>query len=109
MWSQWVWLKRKCPRMGSPFLRFIRSRPSSRRPVPPSQISSAGSAWISTQEVLPPYFLDWGPGAGMDPRVPQNFTNQLIGSSAPFVEDQHHRAELQVVPLVQHRGVDLHA
>jgi hypothetical protein len=41
---------------------------------------------ISTQEVLPPYLVVWGPGAGMDPRVPQNRT--FTTGSPQFLPEQ---------------------
>src|SRR5262245_31313768 len=50
------------------------SRPSGRRPVPPSRIMIWPSARTSMQEVLPPYLRVVGPGVGTEPRTPQNFS-----------------------------------
>jgi len=33
---------------------------------------------ISTQAVFPPYFWVDGPGVGIEPRVPQSFTEKVI-------------------------------
>src|SRR5262245_50579211 len=43
-------------------------------PVPASRTRAVSSSSItSTQEVLPPYFVVYGPGVGTEPRHPQIF------------------------------------
>src|SRR5262245_43806314 len=54
---------------------WARCRPSSRAPVPQSRMITVPSeALTSTQEVFPPYRAVFGPGAAIDPRVPQKRT-----------------------------------
>ena len=53
MWSQWVWVISRCPRIG-PGLAVTICWPSSWAPVPQSSTISVPSARTSTQEVLPP-------------------------------------------------------
>src|SRR5262245_3728962 len=54
---------------------WARRRRSSRAPEPQSRtITVASDALTSTQEVFPPYRAVFGPGAAIDPRVPQKRT-----------------------------------
>src|SRR5690349_11561163 len=57
--------------------------PSARTPEPRSKISSSPPQRTSTQGVFPPYRLVVAPGAGMDPRTPQNFTWKSPGRAWP--------------------------
>src|SRR5688572_30860844 len=83
------------------------------------------STRTSRHDVLPPYFLAAMPGVGMLPRVPQKRTNVVIANlehtkmvswcaagggrgAAPLVKNEHAGAELDVVAVVQQRGVHLH-
>ena len=52
--------------------RRKRSSPNKRMPVPASKITNVWESDTSTQAVFPPYFVVVGPGAEIDPRVPQN-------------------------------------
>src|SRR5213593_2922744 len=74
MWSQWVWPMKRCRRMGCGIV-CARCSPSSRAPVPQSRMITVPSeARTSTQDVFPPYRAVFGPGAAIDPRVPQKRT-----------------------------------
>ena len=59
-------------------------------PEPASRMINWPSTRSSTQEVLPPKKTVLGPGVGMDPRTPQNFTFvarsvALVGTSSAVV------------------------
>src|SRR5215813_455014 len=53
----------------------LRRSPSARRPDPASRMMRLPPARTSTQGVLPPYRRVAAPGAGTDPRTPQNVTS----------------------------------
>src|SRR5215467_2372351 len=54
----------------------LRRSPSARRPDPASRMMRLPPARTSTQGVLPPYRRVAAPGAGTDPRTPQNVTSK---------------------------------
>src|SRR4029450_11284066 len=60
--------------MGPP--ASLRRSPSARRPEPASRMMRLPPARTSTQGVLPPYRQVFAPGAGTDPRTPQNVTSK---------------------------------
>src|SRR6266508_6173168 len=74
MWSQCVWLMKRCKVMGPPLNSFISESPSSRIPVPASKTRISLPHRTSTHDVLPPYRVVRGPGVAMEPRVPQKRT-----------------------------------
>src|SRR5215831_87426 len=78
MWSQWVWLMKRWRVSGRPWDSRWSVRPSSRIPVPASKMRMSGPHRTSTHAVLPPKRLVRGPGAGIEPRVPQKVV--LIGA-----------------------------
>ena len=85
MWSQWKWVKQRNPWTGVPEVRRV--RPSSRRPVPPSQMyrSSTPETRTSTQGVLPPYPTASLEAVGIEPRTPQNRMEILRASRSRTV------------------------
>src|SRR5215813_2986095 len=61
----------------------LRRSPSARRPDPASRMMRLPPARTSTQGVLPPYRRVAAPGAGTEPRTPQNVTsNRSAGARA---------------------------
>ena len=66
------------------------ARPSTRAPVPQSNTTSVPPAErSSTQDVLPPYRTVDGPGAAIEPRVPQNRMRIAPGCSKPAAHTRH--------------------
>src|SRR5215468_4433182 len=55
---------------------FLSCSPSARRPDPASRTIRRLPARTSTQGVFPPYRRVAAPGAGIDPRTPQNVTSK---------------------------------
>ena len=71
MWSQCMWVIRRCPLVAC-LPDDARCSPSARAPVPQSStISEPESVLTSTQEVFPPNRRVDAPGVASDPRVPQ--------------------------------------
>src|SRR6266446_10690851 len=68
---------------------WARCRLSSRAPVPQSRMITVPSeARTSTQEVLPPKRAVLGPGAAIDPRVPQKRTCMADSLIIPCATDR---------------------
>src|SRR5215471_16594892 len=76
----------------SPKASSINDLPSFRMPVPASMmIGGSPRGRISTHDVLPPYLLVARPGAGIEPRTPQNLT--FIGGPLANVLERLARIE----------------
>ena len=84
MWSQCVWLMNRWTVRVRPRNSCARERPSSRMPVPASKIRMSWPDRSSTQAVFPPYSVVEGPGAAIEPRVPQKVTPSRGAARSAF-------------------------
>src|SRR5205823_10062524 len=96
---------RICSRLAWPRSSAVRSR----MPLPASRINSVPSSPITCrQEVFPPTASVSGPGAGIEPRTPQNLTRIELGGFAHWYRPKHDDRALVAARARERQRTALH-